>query len=106
MHFRDRFKRHAAQVFIQTTGWGAEVRQDITATETVLCATATYAGTNSGKIYKKMPLRPMRSIIPAIDPSIRLSARRHRQSRRFYREHSGLWRNDTLGTGNYICEFH
>ena len=84
------------------TGWGTEVRQDITATETVLCATATYAGTNSGRIYKKNAAqtyildysgnRPVNTIYPQ-------GAIGNRGA--FIENISGVWRNDTLGTGNY-----
>ena len=84
------------------TGWGAEVRQDITATETVLCATATYAGTNSGRIYMKNAAqayvldysgtRPVNTIYPQ-------GAIGNRGA--FIENINGVWRNDTLGSGNY-----
>jgi hypothetical protein len=84
-------------------GWGAEVRQDIASTETVLCASSTYAGTNSGKIYKlntsqvytldySLSNRPINTLYPqgAIG-----------SNGAFIENINGTWRNDTIGSGNY-----
>lgn len=87
----------------KSNGWGAEIRQDISATETVLCASAAYAGTNSGKIYKlntsqvyaldySSSNRPINTLYPqgAIGSNGAL-----------IENINGAWRNDTIGNGNY-----
>ncbi|MGB7566606.1 MAG: hypothetical protein WBM07_01990 [Chitinivibrionales bacterium] len=87
----------------KSNGWGTEVRQDVAATETVLCASAAYAGTNSGRIYKlntsqvyaldySASNRPINTLYPqgAIGGNGAL-----------IENINGAWRNDTLGNGDY-----
>jgi hypothetical protein len=85
-------------------GWGAENKLDITATETVLCANATYAGTSSGRIYKKnasqtyvLDYSMSNKAINAIYPQGSIG-----NNGAFIENINGVWRNDTLGSGNYL----
>lgn len=86
-----------------SSGWGAENKQDISATETVLCATSEYAGTSSGKIFRKnassaytLDYSLSSRAINALYPQGSIG-----NYGAFIENINGVWRNDTLAAANY-----
>jgi hypothetical protein len=85
------------------TSWGAEVKNDITATETVRCANNSYAGTSSGKIYVRnggswgVDYSASANAVNALYPQGALC-----NNGSFIENVSGSWSSGyTLGAGNY-----
>jgi hypothetical protein len=86
------------------TAWGAEIRRDITGlTDTVLCARGLYAGTNTGRIYKRNASQTFvldnalsAKAIHAIYPQGAIGA-----AGDFIELVGASWRLDTLGSGDY-----
>jgi hypothetical protein len=85
------------------TGWGAEVKNDITATETVRCANSSYAGTSSGKIYVRnggswgVDYSSSANAVNALYPQGALC-----NNGSFIENITGSWNSSyTLGAGNY-----
>jgi hypothetical protein len=86
------------------TSWGTEVRNDMTATETVRCANSAYAGTSSGKIYTKnsaqayvLDYSSSANPVNALYPQGAIC-----NNGSFIENVSGSWGSGyTLGNGNY-----
>ena len=84
--------------------WGAEVRRDITGlTDTVLCVRGLYAGTNTGRIYRRNASQTFMldnasstKAIHAIYPQGAIGA-----AGDFVELVGASWRLDTLGSGDY-----
>jgi len=86
------------------TGWSSEVSRNITGlSDTVLCVNGIYAGTNTGKIYKKnasqiftLDNSSSAKSISAIYPQGAIG-----KNGNFVELIGSAWRLDTLGAGNY-----
>lgn len=85
------------------TSWGTEVRNDIASTETVLCVNNSYAGTVSGKIYKKnsaqtyvLDYSSSTNAVNALYPQGAIG-----NNGAFNENVNGAWRSSILGNGDF-----